>query len=593
MAATTSALPLDPQAPPFLSNPTEDIRTVLTKDLKGLQTGDPQACSNIVELNLYLLRTVHVQEAKIARLESDAKPVQTQFRELERLISLLTHENRLLKQQIALVEDASKILTLRVEGLQERSGENLVTYVASTLSRTGVSCSYDDIDYAKRIGKYKPGYTRPILVKFVRESKRNLILYNRANLNRNSNVLIWINDDISDFTRRQRKTVREIAAYAKASGIPDLKIHGDGLVLGTSKYKHQDLDLLPAHLSVSKAKQISDDTDLYFQSEFSPLSNFYACPIYENDTCYNSAEQAFQHKKALHHDFLFTANKIMLTWDPYELKRLGNLIPASQTWLQEEELIMEEIIRAKFTQNPVLADILDATGELHLHEATADTKWSTGAELSSKAILNGQWGGSDKMGSLLESIRSELRGSTDPDILPSNSSPPPLEDDEDDLRPMPDDVDETTSPPDPPPSLPPLSAPPVPPTSTAANPNQTQSTLPNSGHQPPAHNNNNKQVKSHSPTTATPSNSEPTTPHKQTNIQPLMQCSTIKPSQSNPNPIPKNLSSRAPAAQRGIPLPPTRSPPPQTPSPYYITHQKSTNIAWREICRFKLRSPHF
>lgn len=353
MATATPDLSLDPQAPPFLSNPTEDIRTVLSKDLKGLQTGDPQSCLNIVDLNLYLLRTIHAQEAKIARLESDTNPVQTQIRDLERLISLLTHENRLLKQQIALVEDASKILTLRVEGLQERSGENLITYVASTLSRTGVSCSYDDIDYVKRIGKYKPGSTRPVLVKFIRESKRNLILYNRANLNRNSNALIWINDDISDFTRRQRKTVREIAAYAKASGIPDLKIHGDGLVVGTNKYKHQDLDLLPAHLSISKAKQISDESDLYFQSEFSPLSNFYACPIFdENDTCYNSAEQLFQHKKALHHEFIFTANKIMLTWDPYELKRLGNLIPTSHAWLQEEETIMEEILRAKFTQNP-------------------------------------------------------------------------------------------------------------------------------------------------------------------------------------------------------------------------------------------------
>lgn len=197
--------------------------------------------------------------------------------------------------------------------------------------------------------------------------------------------------------------------------------------------------MLPAHLSIAKAKQISDEKDLYFQSEYSPLSNFFACPIYdENDTCYNSAEQQFQHKKALHHDYLFTANKIMLTWDPYELKRLGNLIPASQSWLQEEEAIMSTILRAKFTQNPSLASILIATGQLHLHEANADSKWSAGAELSSKATLNGQWGGADTMGSFLEALRSELSG--DPDTLPPLSESPLSEGD--DLTPMSDKENE-------------------------------------------------------------------------------------------------------------------------------------------------------
>lgn len=70
-----------------------------------------------------------MQDTKIARLESDTKPVQSQFKEIKWIVSLLTHENKLLKQHIALVEDSPKIFSLRVEGLQEKSGENLTTYI--------------------------------------------------------------------------------------------------------------------------------------------------------------------------------------------------------------------------------------------------------------------------------------------------------------------------------------------------------------------------------------------------------------------------------------------------------------------------------
>lgn len=537
MADTRSHVSLDPQAPPFLSNPSEDLRSGLTKDLEGFLKGDPQALTNIVDLNLYYLKMIHPYEAKIARLECDTHPVQAQIRNRERELILANHENRLLKQQIALVEDASKILSLRIAGLHKRSGENLVTYVASTLSRTGVSCSYEDIDYAKRIGKYKPGSTCPILVKFIRESKRNLILYNRANLNCNANTLVWINDDVSNFTRRQRKTVRDIAAYAKSQGTTDLKIHGDGLVLGNGKYKHQDLDLLPAHLSISKAKQIADDSDLYFQSEYSPLSNFYPCTIYdENDVYFNCAEQLFQHKKAIHHNFLFTADKIMLTRDPYELKRLGNQLPTSQTWLQEEEAIMTDILRDKFTQNGDLAGVLIATGNLHLHEATADSKWSTGAELSSKAVINGIWQGSDVMGSLLEVIRSELREGTD--TPPQHSQPPPLEGDDDDILPMPDEgeEDEVNNTPAPPPHA------------QSPRPHQQSPTHPNNSHSMQTltltHLNKLQPVTPNSPATTTPT----TTPSQQPSLDstakilPLMQCQTTEPT-------PTNISARAPTAK--------------------------------------------
>lgn len=68
-----------------------------------------------------------------------------------------------------------------------------------------------------------------------------------------SDPLIWINDDVSEDTRRKRKSVRDIAALAKLNGVEGIKIHGDGLIYENNKYRHDDLDLLPDELSLKKA----------------------------------------------------------------------------------------------------------------------------------------------------------------------------------------------------------------------------------------------------------------------------------------------------------------------------------------------------
>lgn len=60
--------------------------------------------------------------------------------------------------------------------------------------------------------------------------------------------LLWINDEVSDETRRNRKSVREVAILAKQVGKANIKIHSDGLIIDNQKFKHEDLDLLPPQL---------------------------------------------------------------------------------------------------------------------------------------------------------------------------------------------------------------------------------------------------------------------------------------------------------------------------------------------------------
>lgn len=299
---------------------------------------------------------------------------------------------------------------LRVEGLTEFSNETLLTRVATVLSGTGIACTTEDLDFARRIGAYKEGYTRPILIRFNKESKRNAILYNRNNINRNkTSNFIWVNDDTSDETRRNRKTSRDVATLAKLIGMDNIKIHGDGIIVNDVKYKHSDFDLLPPEISIEKAKTRESEGEVYFQGEHSPLSNFYPA-TFTDDTgkIYYNAEQAYQCEKAKFHGKMPPADKILCTRNPYSIKKLSKDIPSNNDWVIKEQGVMKSILDRKFHQNLDLATKHINTGDRQLHEATSDHKWATGAELASKSTLNTEWTGQDLLGQLLETVRTEL-----------------------------------------------------------------------------------------------------------------------------------------------------------------------------------------
>lgn len=392
------------------------LKHSLTVDLQDFLLGKDNAVSKIVDLNMYLLKKVEVLDTQISKVVSQLdlheRGHQARYSALEYDMKKLESENNRLKHMIAQTEDSARILYLRIEGLPELNNENVRSHVANTLSRTGIQCDFSDIDFARRIGKYKKGQKRPILVRFFSEDKRNAFLYNRANLNQSvapNMYPVWINDDVSDLTRRCRKSVRDVATLAKQQGIPNIKVHGDGIVVNDSKFKHIDLDLLPPHLAISEAKTREDGGDVYFQSELSILSNFF--PAKQTDArnkVYSCAEQAFQYRKAIECNYPLIAQKLLVTHDPYEIKRLGNQIEMNAKWRAREEDIMSEILLSKFSQNEVLGDFLMKTHGKQLHEASNDSKWATGAELSSRAAVNGTWNGADLLGRLLEGVRETL-----------------------------------------------------------------------------------------------------------------------------------------------------------------------------------------
>lgn len=132
-----------------------------------------------------------------------------------------------------------------------------------------------------------------------------------------------------------------------------------------------------------------------FRGDFFFLSNFYNCPVAYKQLTYTNNEAAFQAQKCVSDTERIQFTKL----SPSEAKRLGRRVSLRKDWEDVKVSIMEEVVRAKFTQNAELADKLLATGDAHLEEGNTwgDRVWGT---------VNGI--GVNQLGIILMKIRDEI-----------------------------------------------------------------------------------------------------------------------------------------------------------------------------------------
>lgn len=128
------------------------------------------------------------------------------------------------------------------------------------------------------------------------------------------------------------------------------------------------------------------------------LSNFYNAVVTYKGLTYQNSEAAFQAQKTLDNE-----EKIPFTVaSPGRAKSLGRTVKLRGDWEFVKVNLMLEITRAKFLQNPELAEKLLATGNAMLVEGNRwnDTFWGVN-------IKNGK--GENYLGKILMCVRNEIR----------------------------------------------------------------------------------------------------------------------------------------------------------------------------------------
>lgn len=147
---------------------------------------------------------------------------------------------------------------------------------------------------------------------------------------------------------------------------------------------------------MNKCEAMPNSIDI-FRGRYLFLSNFYPTKIVFEDITYYNAEAAYQAQKCPCPNDRIKFSRLSAD----EAKRLGSKITPRLDWDIVKRGIMERVIHAKFTQNPILAIALLKTGSMILREGNRwqDRYWGVD-------IVSGE--GENHLGNILMSLRNEL-----------------------------------------------------------------------------------------------------------------------------------------------------------------------------------------
>ena len=332
----------------------------------------------------------------------------------------MRESNKRLNMQINDLENRARCCNLKLDGKVEENPEDLRRYINEIITHLNADVNMTDILSVTRIGRKPPPRAqqqqqptrhtdrpRTIMIVLRTVQVRNAIYFNRAKLNKTDKYRgIYLNDDVTQTTRKAREDYRSVAALARAAG-SDVRVHGDGVVIDGRKYKHSDV--LPERYSLAKAKTVNIEGEIFFHSEHSYLSNFHPSPITDGKTVYATAEHRLQAAKCALAKDNDRLKEVLQAHTPLEAKRAANQIPDSAEWRQHREAILKTTLNEKLNQNPHLINLLLSTGDVKLNEATSSAYYGIEATLHSREVRDKSYRGVNKLGLALMDIRSTLR----------------------------------------------------------------------------------------------------------------------------------------------------------------------------------------
>ncbi len=150
--------------------------------------------------------------------------------------------------------------------------------------------------------------------------------------------------------------------------------------------------------SIVSQNEISD-----FRGAYDFLSNFYPIEMEMEGATYPTIEHAFQAAKSL--DFA-ERRAVKNTKTAGEAKRMGRKINRRSDWFDVSLVIMEDLVRQKFTRYPELKSNLLETGEATLIEGN---NWNDRFYGCVYDTHRNEWVGENHLGKILMKVREELK----------------------------------------------------------------------------------------------------------------------------------------------------------------------------------------
>ena len=162
----------------------------------------------------------------------------------------------------------------------------------------------------------------------------------------------------------------------------------------------------------------SDRIEFYEANQpYYEFTNFYSAPFELDGHVWPTSEHYFQAKKFTDPDLQALVRSQRTPLGAFQLVRYPQYASRVRAdWMQVRDDAMYRAVRAKFTQNPRLRDLLLGTGDLPIFEHTnQDRYWGDG----------GNGTGVNMLGQILMRVREELRVASSR-VAPAIATSPPL-----------------------------------------------------------------------------------------------------------------------------------------------------------------------
>ena len=337
---------------------------------------------------------------------------------LENCNSKLEVENADLKEKLLNLEYEQHRNNLVFEGVWENTDNSKEsdydTYTKIRDIITKINGISPDVAIARchHLGK-RGNYTRPILCCFQWYGDVMKIMQNKKSLPKN----VFVSEDYPQEWNDRRKVLRPIFNMLQRTDEYKEKISWkkDKLVVDGKEYSAapiSNIHELNGHINIADSCERKTGTSIVFQGIHSIFSNFHPVNFKVNGIDYISMEQYIQAKHAELCDDDTTHRKIMLSNNPYRVKKLSYQIKKGddKKWKSEMKDIVYQGLKQKFLQNTALKELLLSTGSVKIAEASTDTYWGVGVKLRDNRILDeANWKGDGLMCELYSKLRAELK----------------------------------------------------------------------------------------------------------------------------------------------------------------------------------------
>jgi ribA/ribD-fused uncharacterized protein len=411
------------------STPANDIKQIL--DIVSQLITKVDGISDRLDKIEPLPAEVRELKLEIAKAQSDISEVQSQasysamkVQSLEKDLSSINNHNRRLENELGVCKDKllrmeahSRRDNLLIEGVKDKDKENYADTEMKVhrIFKDILKCEdfeSKNIVRAHRLGQYNDHSKRPrvIIVKFHHYKTREDIWSKRTMLKDSG---LWLKEDYPREMVERRQVLLPIYKEAKRLKM-NAKFNVDKLFVDGKEITLDNLQTLPIELSQETINSpiINEEVQAFFR-EPSPFSNFHTANFELNGLKYKNSEQYLFHMKADLANDKTSMTAIMSAKSPQDVKRIGEKIVINPVdWRAECKNIMYKGCKAKFSQNPRLAQYLLDTQERVLVEASKKDKyWGSGLSLGDfkRQPATTEWPGENNLGKILVKIRQELR----------------------------------------------------------------------------------------------------------------------------------------------------------------------------------------